>query len=123
MSSSLTTGTSLRLKRSESEDCRAVAQRRRAAGHTLETDASSFDPASQPDLKRSEARAKGCRAESRKAGEGGLSKTHHTQTLQASTRQASRTSAPVCPLTLFNPLITVLTLWLDSFQSNARLTT
>jgi hypothetical protein len=24
---------------------------------------------------------------------------------------------------LFNPLITVLTLWLDSFQSNARLTT
>jgi hypothetical protein len=35
------------LKRSESEDCRAVAWRRRAAGHTLDMDASSFDPASQ----------------------------------------------------------------------------
>jgi len=46
------------LKRSESEDCRAEAWRRRATGHTLDTDASSFDLASQPKLKYSVARTK-----------------------------------------------------------------
>jgi len=48
------------LKRSESEDCRAVAWRRRAACRTLGINASSYDSASQSSLAQGE--SEDCRA-------------------------------------------------------------